>query len=90
MHISLYLFSLLFCSVLADGPCDVMSDSCRSVINASACFNEFLAGGGNKDPVLNCLVGTDGSDTPEQKMCACTGCLGPAMLNWISKVKICT
>ncbi|KAI1855939.1 hypothetical protein JX265_012022 [Neoarthrinium moseri] len=67
MRVFIGLVSLLACSVLADGPCDVMSDSCRAVINASACFNEFMAGG-NKNSMLNCLAGTEGSATPQQKV----------------------
>lgn len=67
MKIQTSLFLVFISSALADGPCDVNSDSCRSVINASACFNEFLSFG-NKNQVLNCLTGTDGTATPQQKV----------------------
>lgn len=64
--------STIFAAPAPSGPsdtCDVNSDNCRAVINASACFNEFMSGGsGNKNSVLNCLAGTDGAATPTQKV----------------------
>ncbi|KAF7536272.1 hypothetical protein G7054_g4696 [Neopestalotiopsis clavispora] len=60
---------LLGSALAADLPCDVESDSCRAVINGSACFNKFMAGGnGNKNSMLSCLTGTEGSATPQQKV----------------------
>ncbi|KAH6671871.1 hypothetical protein B0J14DRAFT_82349 [Halenospora varia] len=70
------------------GPCAVNTDACRAVINASACFNEFMSGG-NKNSILNCLAGTDGTQTPTEKMCACTGCVAPVMTTWITKNSVC-
>lgn len=67
MRFQTSLLLIFISSALSDGPCDVNSDSCRSVINGSACFNEFLSFG-NKDQVLNCLAGTDGTATPQQKV----------------------
>lgn len=62
------LSTLLFITVAFSLPCDVESDACRAVINASACFNEFMSGS-NKNSVLNCLTGTEGAQTPTQKVC---------------------
>ncbi|KAG8158141.1 hypothetical protein KVR01_011902 [Diaporthe batatas] len=67
MRIQASILLVFISSALADGPCDVNSDSCRSVINASACFNKFLSFG-NKDQVLSCLTGTDGTATNQQKV----------------------
>ncbi|POS78201.1 hypothetical protein DHEL01_v203417 [Diaporthe helianthi] len=67
MRIQPSLMLVFISSAMADGPCDVNSDSCRSVINASPCFNEFLSFG-NKNQVLNCLTGTDGTATNQQKV----------------------
>ncbi|CZR63198.1 uncharacterized protein PAC_13095 [Phialocephala subalpina] len=89
MRISLGLFAVFVSFALADGPCDPNSDSCRAVINASACFNEFMSGG-NKNSILNCLAGTDGAGTPTAKMCACTGCVAPVMTTFLTKNKVCT
>lgn len=69
MRISFSLLAVFIASALADGPCDVESDNCRAVINASACFNKYMAGGNpNKANVLSCLKGTDGTDTETQKV----------------------
>ncbi|KAK8058523.1 hypothetical protein PG994_008971 [Apiospora phragmitis] len=69
MRTSLLLLALSFLSTAADLPCDVESDNCRAVINGSACFNKYLAGGGgNTRLVLSCLTGTEGSATPQQKI----------------------
>lgn len=67
MRIELCMFWGLASLVLADGPCDVESDNCRAVINASACFNEFMSGG-NTNSILNCLAGTEGDATPTAKV----------------------
>lgn len=67
MRIVLSLLAVFATSALADGPCDVESDNCRAVINASACFNEFISGG-NKNSILNCLAGTEGNATPTEKV----------------------
>ncbi|CAG8979616.1 hypothetical protein HYALB_00012593 [Hymenoscyphus albidus] len=88
MRISFSILAIFVASALADGPCDVESDNCRAVINASACFNKYMAGG-NKANILSCLKGTDGAATETQKMCACTGCVAPVMTAFISKNKIC-
>ncbi|KUJ18628.1 uncharacterized protein LY89DRAFT_732181 [Mollisia scopiformis] len=89
MRFSLGVFAVFIIPALADGPCDVNSDSCRAVINASACFNEFMSGG-NKASILNCLAGTDGAASPKDKMCACTGCVAPVMTAWLTKNNVCT
>lgn len=67
MRIILSLLAVFASSAIADGPCDVESDDCRAVINASACFNEFISGG-NKNSILNCLAGTEGDATPTAKV----------------------
>ncbi|KAK6834825.1 hypothetical protein PG987_009519 [Apiospora arundinis] len=67
MRTSLLFIALPILSSAADLPCDVESDNCRAVINGSACFNKYLAGGGNTRLVLSCLAGTEGSATPQQK-----------------------
>lgn len=67
MRFLLGLFAVFIHSALAAGPCDADSDNCRAVINGSACFNEFMASG-NKNSMLNCLAGTDGAATPQQKV----------------------
>ncbi|KAF4625689.1 hypothetical protein G7Y89_g12471 [Cudoniella acicularis] len=89
MRVSLGLFAIFVSSALAAGPCDANTDSCRAVINASACFNEFLSNG-SKNSILNCLAGTDGAGTPKDKMCACTGCVAPVMVTWLTKNNVCT
>ncbi|TVY84839.1 hypothetical protein LSUE1_G000587 [Lachnellula suecica] len=89
MRISVTLFTIFLSSVFAAAlPCDVESDNCRAVINASACFNEYMSG--SASTVLNCLAGTDGAATPKVKMCACTGCVAPVMLTFLSKNNVCT
>jgi hypothetical protein len=65
MRISAAVFAIFVSSALAAGPCDPDSDSCRAVINASACFNEFM---GNKNSILGCLTGTEGSASPKDKV----------------------
>ncbi|KAK6855866.1 hypothetical protein PG995_008017 [Apiospora arundinis] len=67
MRAFLLFIALPILSSAADLPCDVESDNCRAVINGSACFNKYLAGGGNTRLVLSCLAGTEGSATPQQK-----------------------
>jgi len=69
MHASLSLVAMFVTSALAQSlPCDVDNDNCRAVMDSTACFNEYMAGNGNKNSVLNCLVGTDGSATPAGKV----------------------
>ena len=50
------------------GPCDVTSDGCRAVMDATACFNEIGASNGAKASMLACLTGTDGTGTTTQKV----------------------
>lgn len=80
MHASILLFALPILSAAAqDLPCDVESDNCRAVINGSACFNKYLAGGGgNTRLVLSCLAGTEGSATPQQKVRSSISCSRPS------------
>lgn len=67
MRILFSLLAIFVASALADGPCDAESDNCRAVINASACFNKYMASA-TKANILSCLKGTDGTDTETQKV----------------------
>ncbi|KAG4422005.1 hypothetical protein IFR04_004864 [Cadophora malorum] len=89
MHI---LFSLtlltLFTSSTFAAVCEVNSDNCRAVINASACFNKYMTGT-NVNNILSCLTGTEGTATNKEKMCSCTACVAPVMTNFLTKNKVC-
>ncbi|KAH7355109.1 hypothetical protein BKA65DRAFT_535397 [Rhexocercosporidium sp. MPI-PUGE-AT-0058] len=87
MRISFTLALLtLFTSSTFGAVCEVNSDNCRAVINASACFNKYMTGG-NVNNILSCLTGTEGTATNKQKMCACTACVAPVMTAFLTKNK---
>ncbi|KAL2070815.1 hypothetical protein VTL71DRAFT_13841 [Oculimacula yallundae] len=78
----------LFTTTIFAATCDVNSDNCRAVINASACFNKYMTGS-NVNNILSCLTGTEGAATNKVKMCACTGCVAPVMTTFLTKNKVC-
>ncbi|KAG4442374.1 hypothetical protein IFR05_002152 [Cadophora sp. M221] len=84
---SLALFTLFTSSAFA-AVCEVNSDNCRAVINASACFNKYMTGT-NVNNILGCLTGTEGAATNKEKMCTCTGCVAPIMTSFLTKNKVC-
>lgn len=68
MRVSFGFVAIFITSALAaDLPCDVDAENCRAVMDATACFNEYMSGG-NKNTIMNCLVGTDGAGTPKEKV----------------------
>lgn len=58
----------LFTSLAFAAVCEVNSDNCRAVINASACFNKYMTGT-NVNNILSCLTGTEGAATNKEKVC---------------------
>jgi len=68
MHIpfSLTLLTLFTSSTFA-AVCEVNSDNCRAVINASSCFNKYMTGT-NVNNILSCLTGTEGTATNKEKV----------------------
>lgn len=44
--------------VARDGPCDAYSETCRPVLQANACFAEFVRSG-TKEQVLQCVDDQD-------------------------------
>ncbi|KAK0119691.1 hypothetical protein ONS95_011127 [Cadophora gregata] len=64
--LSLTLFTLVTSSTFA-AVCEVKSDNCRAVINASACFNKYMTGT-NVNNILSCLTGTEGTATNKEKV----------------------
>ncbi|KAN0102899.1 hypothetical protein V8E51_011212 [Hyaloscypha variabilis] len=81
-----------FTAAIASPPtvCDVDSDACRAVMDATACFNEIGAASGAKASMLACLTGTDGTETPTQKMCGGVCCVAPVLATWIGKNLACS
>ncbi|PVH82170.1 hypothetical protein DL98DRAFT_586847 [Cadophora sp. DSE1049] len=84
---SLTLLAIFTSSAFA-AVCEVNTDNCRAVINASACFNKYMTGT-NVNNILSCLTGTEGTATNKEKMCSCTGCVAPVMTNFLTKNKVC-
>ncbi|KAK4235056.1 hypothetical protein C8A03DRAFT_37114 [Achaetomium macrosporum] len=63
-----------------DGPCDAYSETCRPVLQANACFAEFVSFG-TREQMLQCVDDQDAARA-EQVLCACYGCAETTVQDW--------
>ncbi len=59
--------------VARDGPCDAYSETCRPVIQANACFAQFVRFG-TKEQVLQCVDDQDEARAEELVSANSSGC----------------